>query len=223
MNTKKSEKSNLENKKTLFFEIGLTLALSTALIAFEWATPDPADKTQTYMGYNLFEEELEIQITRPEVERVTKPPALPEINIVEDDYEVPDVDINLDVDAGENTRIFIPELPDEAPVEDPVVYFADKMPRYRGGDLTLFRDHMQMIVNYPAMAVDLGLQGTVFAQFVVDKNGNVTDIKITRGIDPLLDNEVIAAIKKSERWEAGEQTGRKVKVGMSIPIIFRLQ
>lgn len=223
MKLKKSEKSNLESKKSLFFEIGLTIALAMALVAFEWATPDISKNETSYIGTDLFDEVEQIQRTHREVKPAYIPPPTYEIVIVDDTKVIIDETIdwgNVDIDG--DYRLVIPELPDELPVSGDPIYFAEKMPQYRGGDLKMFHNHMQEIVLYPQTAIDLGLQGKVFVQFVVDEKGNVVDVKLTRKIDPLLDNAVLAAIRKSEKWVPGEQAGRKVKVSMSIPISFLL-
>lgn len=69
----------------------------------------------------------------------------------------------------------------------------------------------------------MSIEGKVFAQFVIDKRGNLTGIKILRGVDPLLDNEVVEALKNSPQWKPGMQNGQPVKVAMSMPISFQLR
>jgi protein TonB len=223
MITKKSKKSNLENKKAIFFEIGMVLALSIALIAFEWSTTESPANAPIAGWDEIYEEDYN-EVIRLEVEKIIMPPQPTyEIVIVDDEVEIeePDFDFDIDIDPD---AIVIPPLTDEPPVDDDVpVYFAEEMPRYRNGERINFKRHMQQIVNYPEEAIHLDLEGTVHVQFVVDKHGNIKDIKIIRGIDPLLDNEVIAAIHQSEKWEPGRQNGHAVNVAMSIPIVFRLQ
>jgi protein TonB len=225
MIAKKSKKTNLENKRTLFFEIGIVLALAMALIAFEWSTTETRETNLSALWDGAVEEELDMEITRPELEKEPPPPQpIPEIVIVENNTKIPEPELFISVEIGVNDRIKIPDLPDEPPVVDDVpVFFAQEMPIYRNGGLINFRNHMQEIVKYPKEAIALDLEGTVYVKFVVDRKGYIRDIGIVRGIDPLLDNEVIAAIQQSERWKPGRQNGIPVSVAMSMPIIFRLQ
>ncbi|MBA7534631.1 hypothetical protein ES705_26880 [subsurface metagenome] len=147
------------------------------------------------------------------------------IEIVLDDPNIPDDPIDFNVDIG--TTDGIPEFPYFEEIEEPldtIIYIiSEKMPQYRNGGLANFRDHIQEIVKYPQAAIELQLEGTVYVTFVVDRSGYVAGIHILRGIDPLLDNEVMAAIEQSERWRPGLQTGQPVNVAMSMPVVFRLQ
>lgn len=224
MITKKSEKSDLENKKSIFFEIGMVLALAIALVAFEWSTPESPSKPLVSDWGDVIEEML-VDITLPEVEQKIKPPPpLPIIKIVDDDIKIPEPDFNFNVDIDINHSVFIPDTDDDPPVVDSLpLIIAEIMPVYREGGLINFRNHMQQIVHYPEKAIGLDLEGTVYVQFIVDYRGNVKNIDIIRGIDPLLDNEVIAAIQQSEKWKPGRQNGRAVNVAMSMPIKFELR
>jgi protein TonB len=67
------------------------------------------------------------------------------------------------------------------------------------------------------------VSGTVHMQFKVNKNGDVVDVKVVKGVHPDLDNEAIRVIKSSPKWEAGKQRGRAVNVIMSLPMKFILQ
>ena len=224
MITKKSKKSNLENKKAIFFEIGMVLALSASLVAFEWSTTKSTTKTFQNDWEGTIEEELEIDITRPEVEQKIKPPPpVPQIVIVENTLEIPEPDFTFSVEIDPAGEFYIPPVDDDPPVTDDPVFLPQVWPTYRDGDRINFRNHMQLIVKYPQEAIDLRLEGTVFVNFVVNKKGEVTNISISRGIDPLLDNEVIAAVQQSEKWKPGRQNGLPVCVSMTMPIVFRLQ
>jgi protein TonB len=226
MVAKKSEQTNLENKRFLFFEIGMVLALSAALVAIEWKSAKPQTIYMAYNGDEFFPEDMTAEITRPELKKEIKPPELPEIHIIKDEAKIEDdpfLDFNVDANEGDIIE-FIPFEPkEEKPDSFVFVYFAEKMPRYHNGGLDNFRKHIQEIVEYPPTAVEMGLSGKVFVKFVVDKKGYVTGIEIQRGIHPLLDNAVIAAIKKSDRWQPGMQGKFPVNVAMSMPVVFRLQ
>lgn len=224
MKAKKSKKTNLENKKTLFFEIGMVLALSVALVAFEWSTTESFNSTLLTDFGDIIVYDNDIINTRPEVKQKVRPPdPLPPIRIVENTIDIPDPDFDFDIEIDPEGVFYIPPLDDEPPVTDDPVFFPQEWPTYRNGKPINFRNHMQLIVNYPQEAINLRLEGTVYVKFVVNKKGNVSDISIARGIDPLLDNEVIAAIQQSEKWKPGRQNGLPVSVAMTMPIVFKLQ
>ena len=78
-------------------------------------------------------------------------------------------------------------------------------------------------LRYPKYAQENGIQGRVFVDFVIDESGNVTDVKISRGIHTSLDDEALRVISASPKWRPGRHRGKKVKVAMTIPVDFRLE
>ena len=223
MLAKKTDKSDLEKKKFMFFEIGLLIALAIALLAFEWSTAGVEENPWIFKGEESIVNELQMDITRPEKQQEIVKPELPKLKIRPDNIEIEEPDFNFSVEVDPWEGIYIPEPDPEDPIEDSIFIISQKMPSYRNGSLSEFHKHIQEIVKYPQAAIDLELQGKVFVRFVVDKTGYIAHIEIQQGIDPILDNAVIAAIKKSEKWQPGEQRGRPVNVAMSMPVIFRLQ
>lgn len=108
--------------------------------------------------------------------------------------------------------------------EEEILTFAEKMPEYNGGVTELFA-FINSNINYPESAREYGIQGTVYVQFVVNKNGEVLAPKILRGIEgyPAFDNEVLRIINIMPNWIAGENKGKKVSVYNTIPVKFKLQ
>ena len=78
-------------------------------------------------------------------------------------------------------------------------------------------------IDYPAMAADAGIQGVVYVSFVVDKDGQVKDVKVLRGIGGGCDKEAIRVVKSMPKWAPGRQRGKSVKVQYNLPVRFRLQ
>ena len=78
-------------------------------------------------------------------------------------------------------------------------------------------------LRYPQRAVDEGIQGRVLVDFVIDEKGRVTDVKVARGVDPLLDAEAVRVISASPDWKAGVLHGKKVKTALSLYVEFRLE
>lgn len=116
-------------------------------------------------------------------------------------------------------QIDVPVLDDE---KDVVFVVAEKMPEFPGGQQALFK-YLSENVKYPEIARENGIQGRVICQFVVNKDGSISDIEVIRsGGDPSLDKEAIRVIKSMPKWKPGMQKGTPVSVKYSVPINFRL-
>jgi TonB family protein len=98
----------------------------------------------------------------------------------------------------------------------------EEMPQFPGGDGAMFKFITEHIV-YPESAKDNGIEGKVYAQFVVQSNGKITNINVLRGIDPSLDAEAVRVIKLFPAWKPGKQNGKPVNVYYTVPIKFELE
>ena len=78
-------------------------------------------------------------------------------------------------------------------------------------------------IKYPPICVEQGIQGRVYCQFVVNRDGSIVDIKILRSPDPALSKEAERVLKMMPRWSPGKQRGKPVRVKFSLPVMFRLQ
>ena len=78
-------------------------------------------------------------------------------------------------------------------------------------------------LKYPKYAVENGIQGRVFVDFIIDESGNVRDVKVSRGVHTALDEEAVRVISASPKWRPGRHRGKKVKVAMTVPVDFRLE
>jgi TonB family protein len=88
---------------------------------------------------------------------------------------------------------------------------------------TFMEKWVYQYLKYPKYAADNGIQGRVLVSFVIDEKGNVTDVKVTRGIHTSLDDEAVRVISASPRWRPGRMAGKKVKVLMTVAVDFRLE
>lgn len=117
--------------------------------------------------------------------------------------------------TGEGSELL--PAPNSGPVD-----FAEVMPEYEGGQTEM----MRFIVNhmhYPGVAQRQQVQGTVYVTFVVNGEGRVTDVKVTRGISAECDKEAMRVVSMMKKWKAGRQNHRAVSVRMTLPIKFHLQ
>lgn len=94
-------------------------------------------------------------------------------------------------------------------------------PEYPGG-IEAFRQMIADNLQYPKEAADKGIEGNVFLQFNIDENGELTDLKIIRGVNPYLDREAYRVVSLSETWKPGTYHGKNVKVSYIFPVVFVL-
>jgi protein TonB len=226
MDQKKSQKADLENKKVIFRQIGLIIALAVMLFAFEYKSYDKEIVDLGTREVVDIPEEI-IPITEQKVKPPPPPPPkqVVKINVVEDDVEVED-EIDIDVEADENTEIeeYIPiEVEEEESAEEQQIFMVvESMPAFPGGEVELHR-YLAENIKYPQMAKESGIQGRVFVTFVVEKNGSVTDVKVLRGIGGGCDEEAIRVVKNMPKWTPGKQRGKPVRVQFNLPVKFTLQ
>lgn len=96
-------------------------------------------------------------------------------------------------------------------------------PTFNGGDENVFLKWVAKELKYPAVAKEKKIEGRVILQFIVNKEGKVTNIKVVRGVDPLLDAEAVRAISSSPLWKPGYQNNTAVNVIYTFPVLFQLR
>lgn len=110
---------------------------------------------------------------------------------------------------------------EKAPDEE-VHIVVEQPPSFPGGDAALM-EYLNNNISYPAIAVDMNIQGKVTCSFVVGKDGSIQDVRVERSVDGSLDKEAVRVIKSMPRWIPGRQGGNAVKVKYYLPVTFRLQ
>ena len=111
---------------------------------------------------------------------------------------------------------------DDDVVEGQIFTVVEEQPSFPGGVSALFK-YLTAEVKYPKIAQDNGIQGRVVTSFVVDKEGNIKQVKVERGVDPALDAEAIRVVEAMPKWIPGKQKGKAVAVRYVLPVQFRLQ
>ncbi len=231
MQVKKSEKVDLEKKKMTFLLIGLTVALGSILLAFEWTSREVSASTLGAIAVSdIFEEEIENTVQETPPEQLEQPEPEPEtiieeLTIVEDDVKVADIKIDTEADEKTQTSTKVVQVTEVEIVEEEVepIAFAvvEDKPMFPGGDAALMK-FIAENTKYPEIAKENGIQGRVFVQFVIDKNGSVTKVQIAKGVDPYLDSEAVRVVKTIPNWAPGKQRGKAVPVTYIVPINFKL-
>jgi len=128
---------------------------------------------------------------------------------------------NADLQKKSKGLIIVGEV-DENYSADKAFKIVEKMPLYPGGKLEL-RKFLATNIKYPKVARESGISGKVYVRFIVTKEGNVENVSVIRGVDPILDNEAARVVKLLSDWTPGEQDGKKVNVWYTVPINFSLK
>ena len=226
MQLKKNPQASLEDKKLTYVLMGLAFVLSICYVALEW-TEKEVTKYEVADTEFLFEDEIEIQQTSQETPPPPPPPAPVEVevlNVVEDDVEVEEIEINTEDDKDVEVVIAPPvEAPVEEEEEEVVFVVVESMPEFPGGAQAMMK-YIAENIKYPVIAQENGIQGRVICQFVVEKDGKVSDIQVVRSSgEASLDKEAIRVINSMPKWKPGKQRGKPVRVKYTLPVNFRLQ
>ena len=234
MQPKKNPKADLNKDRNLYFVIGLTLVLGVTWGAIEYKT---YEKIFDLAALDMLEDDDEdIPITEQLKTPPPPPPPPPApevIEVVEDEEEVEETVIeSTETDQDE---IIIEEIEVEEEFEDIDVPFAviEDVPIFPGCESVAksqrracFQDkinqHIRRNFRYPEIAQEMGIQGRVYVNFIIAKDGSITNIRM-RGPDKNLENEAQRIISRLPQMTPGKQRGRAVRVPFSIPITFRLQ
>ena len=227
METKKTQRASLENKRVLFLEGGLIAALLLTIGAFSYSTATRKAPVLQGTGQVVDVGEL-IPITR---ETPPEPPATPVMSLSFETIEIVDDDLPTDVLLNlDDNPVDVPVydyredvVPDEVEEEDIPFVLVEQKPTFQGGDANRFSQWISQNVVYPELARENGVQGRVTVQFTVMKDGSVGGVKILRGVDPSLDKEALRVVASSPRWEPGRQRDRTVNVTYQFPVIFTLR
>jgi periplasmic protein TonB len=223
MEAKKTEKADLTNKTALFFSIGLLITMVITLSAFTWKNYDESLLDLQGKSANVFEEMVEV----PPTEQPPPPAPViqqPQIIEVPDEEEIKeDLNLKFDVEVTEETKV---EAIVVAPVEekedvDQIFSVVEEGAEPKGG-MPAFYKYVGEKIKYPAQARRMGVEGRVFVEFVVNRDGSIVDVRSIKGIGAGCDEEAVRIVQSAPAWKPGKQRGKAVRQKMVIPIIFKL-
>lgn len=193
-------------------------------------------------------EEVEEQFQMPEPEEVVAPEEVAnqqrvtDLLIVEDDKLEDDKQVKnqeevleneaqagaLDITEGTNDLnkmtikeevIAAPKVEEEQPMN---IAMVEQKPEFNGGEAAMYKWLSENIV-YPSAASEEGVQGRVVVEFVVGKDGSITNVRVLRPRHPALDKEAVRVVKAMPKWIPGRNNGQPVKVTYTLPVTFKLQ
>ncbi len=223
---KASNDSRKQSYGLLISSVSLCLSLLIVIALFEWKMTEGSSSVNLEMNSQSYEDLVEI----PQTQQIQRPPVqdqVPAIIEVDDEEIIEEIEINLDIEMTEETRIeeiiYVQSEEEPLPEEnvDEIFTIVEEQPSPVGG-MKAFYDYVGANLKYPPRASRMGIEGRVFVEFVVERDGSLTDIRVAKGIGGGCDEEAIRVISEAPNWNPGKQRGRNVRVRMIMPIVFKL-
>ena len=232
MEEKKSRQADLEGKRVQGFLLGLIHVFALLFVALEWNSGDS--------GWAFFEDdddleaELELEPLKRDKdeipmmlpqEKTPEQPKSEELRLVEDDTElapeIPDDSKSETPEPPENPEQ--EEQPEVVDMYDEPVDFrvVEDLPQFPGGAAE-FMKWLTKNLRYPASAKSQQVKGRVVAQFIVNKDGSVTDLEVTEHLNHACDNEVLRVLRMMPKWEPGLMDAKPCRTKVCIPVVFNL-
>ncbi len=223
MELKKSADANVDKLRLPFIAIGFLFIGSLVLASFSYTAgviKDDAGKKNLQTSVVNFQEEEKQEEeppppTPPEVQ--APPPIQEEIKIEENTEEEPQATVVVappPIPIGKEDKKEV--------IEEEIIEFPDVDATFPGGTAEMMK-FLQSNIVYPPMAIANEDQGKVYLNFVVEKDGSISNVEIQRGVSPELDREAKRVLRKMPKWVPGEASGKKVRARCRIPIVFTLQ
>jgi protein TonB len=233
MEIKKSAKVDLDGRRGKDFFLGVVLVLALLFVALEYDWTSNDDEYD-YEALENIVKELDLEALKEE-ERIPlikepvreRPQSAEKLNVVEDDPqeelkdEIPPAETDVEVKTVDEVED--PEQPTVLDMENNPLNFrvVEELPEFPGG-ASEFMKWLTKNLHYPAQAQQRKLQGKVVAQFIVNKDGTISNIELVKRVDPSLDNEALRVLRLMPRWKAGQQNEKPCRTQVCIPIVFKL-
>jgi len=223
MELKKTPKADLSNKSSFFFSIGLLVTMSVVVAVFEHKTYEDSSVDLIARSSNVFEETLEV----PPTEQPPPPPPQiqqPQIIEVPDEEKIEEeIQVNFNIETTQEAKVEEVVIKAEEPKEEvDEIFTIVEEPAAPKGGMPAFYKYVGEKIKYPAQARRMGIEGRVFVEFVIGKDGSISEVRAVKGIGAGCDEEAVRIIQGAPNWTPGKQRGKSVKQRMVLPITFRL-
>lgn len=224
---KKTKRADLQEYRSMFLSLGLTTSLLIVIVSFEIKQNVSKESTQLVNTQTSTEELLEI----PPTDIPPPPPTLQLPQIVEVPNEadiIEEVQVNFDVEINADTKVQEISINESTVVEDDsekadeifIIVEESAVPR---DGMNAFYKLTSESIRYPAQARRMNVEGKVFVEFVVNKDGELTDVHVIKGIGSGCDEEAVRVVKSSPPWVPAKQRGKPVRQRIVLPIFFKLK
>lgn len=224
---KKTSKADLEKFRPLVFNLSLVITLLMVIAAFEWEGNVKSDKKIVSAEKSDFEEIIDVpqtEIPPPPPQQVIQQPRIVEVPDQEEIKEEIKVQFDIDVTDQSVSQEF--KIETQVVVEEEEtdkIFLVVEQPASPKGGMSAFYAFVHENIKYPAQARRMGVQGKVFVEFIVEKDGSLTNFTIVKGIGAGCDEEAIRILQIAPNWTPGKQRGIPVKQRMVMPIHFVLR
>ena len=237
MESKKTSKADLNEKRGTFFVLGIILALSLLFVSLEYTSKEfdsfledeyLDDLAQDFELLPSMDEEEELETASPqerttvltenikvteeipsEIDNTSIPTPLIEQEVTED--------MTNEKETDEQTQ---PNVAEQA--EEPIQFrIVEQYPEFPGG-MTEYMKWLTRNLRYPDIARSQKIQGKVVVQFIVNQDGTIADAKVVKSVNPHLDREAMRVIRMMPSWKPGIQDNKPCKTMVAVPIVFKL-
>ena len=237
MESKKTSKADLNEKRGTFFVLGIILALSLLFVSLEYTSKEfdsfledeyLDDLAQDFELLPSMDEEEELETASPQ-ERTTvlteNTKVTEEVSSEIDNTSIPTPlieqevteDMTNDKETDEQTP---PNVAEQA--EEPIQFrIVEQYPEFPGG-MTEYMKWLTRNLRYPDIARSQKIQGKVVVQFIVNQDGTIADAKVVKSVNPHLDREAMRVIRMMPSWKPGIQDNKPCKTMVAVPIVFKL-
>jgi protein TonB len=201
------------------------MSLTIVFVAFEWKTYEIQENILSGINSIQIDQEI-VQVTQQEQPEPPKAPQVTTILEVIDGDEIIQDEINISIEdrPDQAAQTYVPVSIEEAPepVAEEIFTFVEEYPEFLGGEKALY-EYIKNNVNYSELAIKTNIEGTVYVEFVVEKDGSISDVKVLRGIGGGCDEEAVRVVKSMPKWKPGKQRGQPVRVYYTLPIDFKIK
>jgi len=223
MEVKKNPKADLTRKTSFFFSIGLLVTMSIVLTAFEWRQHELKIEDFVQRNIDVFDDMdvLATEIPPPPPPAVVKVPIIVE---VEDTEEIEDAMPAINIEVSSLTALVpvtVTAVVDEPEVTEEIFRFVESPASFDGG-LNAFYKFLRDKIKYPPQARRMNIEGKVYVEFVIDKDGSIIDAVALNSVGGGCDEEAVRLVRNAPKWNPGKQRGKPVKQRMVISVIFAL-
>lgn len=233
MEEKKSLKANLDKKRVHGFLLGFVVALTCLFVGLEFTVepddplddPDLLARLSNDQELASFMKEDKVLELAPKAEEkpttkltIVEDEPMTEEFLQEDNPVETDMDDDMEAMDEEKEQPTPPEPTEEEALQFRIV---QDLPQFPGGPLE-FMKWLTRNLKYPTTAQESKMQGKVVAEFIVNTDGSVTDVKVTKSLNSLLDNEVLRVLRMMPRWTPGIENDKPCRTKVCIPVMFKI-
>ena len=218
----------MEQQRTQRFLLGLIVVLAFAFVALEWNSSDSGwtffeddDELEAEMELSpLKRDQDEIPMMLPQEQKVEKPES-EQLRLVDEEVELPQEALQEPEEIPDPEKMSEEEKPEVVDMSDePVdIRVVEDLPQFPGGAAE-FMKWLTKNLKYPSIAQQQKVKGKVVAQFIVNKDGSVSDLELTEKLDPTCDQEVLRVLRMMPNWQAGMMNAKPCRTKVCIPVVF---